>query len=413
MPTADALLRMGLLDATGPGAASITSNVQRLAGPAAIAATAVAGIGIAAITMASDFDTSIREVNTLLNLPKSAFQELREETLSLSSEIGRSASEVVPSLYNAISAGVPQDNVFDFLRVSNQAAIGGVTSLAKAVDGLTSVTNAYGPDVLSASRASDILFTSVRLGKTTFDELSSSVNQVAPLAAAIGLEFEQVAAAFTTVTTQGVPTTQAMTQVRALMQSLAAPTTRVKATLDDLGITLNQQRLSQEGFIPILDEIITKTDGNASAQRKLFGSVEALSAALILVSDTGAATYNNALDEMRNSTGATSDAAEIMDAGIGRLSERLKAQFSTTLIRIGEQLLPTLIEWLESFAEWFADNEDEIVSVIEGFGNAFETLLEVMARVREDPLFNAFIESIQKTAEILALFRDEETTRTP
>ena len=66
-------------------------------------------------------------------------------------EVGRSSTDVVPALYQAISAGVPPDNVFAFLEVANQAAIGGVTDLETAVDGLTTSTNAFGAQGLTTT----------------------------------------------------------------------------------------------------------------------------------------------------------------------------------------------------------------------------------------------------------------------
>ena len=88
--------------------------------------------------------------------------------------------EVLPALYQAISAGVPSDNVFDFLETANKAAVGGITDLSTSVDGITSVVNAYGSDVISAAEASDLMFTAVKEGKTDFGQLSDSLFQVIP-----------------------------------------------------------------------------------------------------------------------------------------------------------------------------------------------------------------------------------------
>ena len=67
---------------------------------------------------------------------------------------------------------MPPDNVIDFMRTATEASIGGVTDLETAVDGITSVVNAYGEEAISASKASDLMFTAVKLGKTDFTQLS-------------------------------------------------------------------------------------------------------------------------------------------------------------------------------------------------------------------------------------------------
>ncbi len=58
--------------------------------------------------------------------------------LDFSSEIGIVAEDVVPALYQALSAGVPQDNVFNFLETAGKASIGGITTIETSVDGLSS-----------------------------------------------------------------------------------------------------------------------------------------------------------------------------------------------------------------------------------------------------------------------------------
>jgi hypothetical protein len=130
------------------------------------AARAVGAFVADSVRQFSDFDRSMREVWTLLpDLSASAFKDLQGDVRGFVTEMGIAHQEAVPALYQAISAGVPQENVFDFLTTAAKFSIGGVTSLETAVDGLTSVTNAYGREVLSAQEASDIFFTTVRLGK--------------------------------------------------------------------------------------------------------------------------------------------------------------------------------------------------------------------------------------------------------
>ena len=72
-------------------------------------------------------------------------------------------------------------------------------------DILTTVLNAFKIEAKDVDKVSDVLFTTVRLGKTTLSELSSSLAQVAPLASASGVKFEEIAAAIATLTKQGTP----------------------------------------------------------------------------------------------------------------------------------------------------------------------------------------------------------------
>ena len=59
------------------------------------------------------------------------------------------------------------------------------------------VVNAFGSDVISVGEASDI-FTAVKGGKTTVEQLSKAMFNVAPIAASMGIEFGNVTAAVAT-----------------------------------------------------------------------------------------------------------------------------------------------------------------------------------------------------------------------
>ena len=136
-----------------------------------IATAAVTAFGVSSVAAFSTFERSLNEVFTLLpGISGEAMEAMSSQVQQFSTRFGTLTDEVVPALYQALSAGVPPDNVFEFLETAQMAAIGGVTDLETAVDGISSVVNAYGAEVLSAAQASDIMFTAVRLGKCVVGE---------------------------------------------------------------------------------------------------------------------------------------------------------------------------------------------------------------------------------------------------
>ena len=378
------------------------TNSMKL-GVAAVA-TAAIGVGVASTKMAADFDKGMREVNTLLRLPEAQFKTLQGETLELSKQLGIVTNQSVPALYQAISAGVPRDNVMEFLTVAGQASIGGVTDLKTAVDGLTSVTNAYGTEALSAGRAADIMFTAVRLGKTTFGELSGALFNVVPSAVRVGIEFEEVAAALATLTLQGVPTAVATTQLRAAIDSLSAPTTRQVKLMAELGLSFTSAEISEKGLAAVFQEVIAAADGNDAVLRKLLGSVEALSAVTIL-GGTGQQAFADALSETQASAGSAKAAFDEMEKSTARLWDRLKTQVSVIMIELGQQILPLVNEKLEQFSTWVAENEDTIVNAFVKFGKAAEGFakgLDVAFSLVQDLGDSAFFRAMAASGSLLA-----------
>ena len=370
---ADATYVLGAKDASGPGIKSFNKNlaaagVVGAAAGAALTATAV-GATKSSIKMAASFDKGMREVNTLLRLPQAEFKALEKDTLQFTKTMGVSTRKTVPALYQAISAGIPQNNVFDFMQVASKAAIGGVTDLETSVDGLTSVVNAYGRDNITAQRAADLMFTTVRLGKTNFEQLSSSLFNVVPIAAATGIQFEQIAAGMSALTAQGFPTAQATTVLRAAIQSLSAPTVRQSKLMEELGLDFSAARLRQIGLSAAFKEAITATGGNMATLRRLIGSVEGLQGVLALGGEQSAV-FEDHLRQMKDAAGSTDAAFEEMEKSTARLWERTMATGERVLVKMGQSLLPTVNDQLGDFSEWFDSNEDAIVSGFEDIATA-------------------------------------------
>ncbi len=96
-------------------------------GGAAVAGAAIAGLAIKGVTSFIAFEDQMNEVFTLLpGISETAMDQMSRQVLDVSEDMGRLPEEVIPALYQALSAGVPPDNVFDFLETAHQAALGGV-----------------------------------------------------------------------------------------------------------------------------------------------------------------------------------------------------------------------------------------------------------------------------------------------
>lgn len=355
---------------------------------ALVGGAAIAGLGVAAIKFGADFEKSLAEVRTLLpDLNDQGFNKLRTGVLDLSKELGIATSEAVPALYQAISAGVPPDNVLDFMRTAGKVAIGGVTDLETAVDGVTSVINAYGSDAIDAGKASDIMFTAVKLGKTTMGELSKSLFNVIPIAAASGVNFEQVAAALAALTAQGVPTAEATNQLRAAIQSLSAPTVRQQKLIDELGLDFSKASLKQKGLSGAMKEAIAATGGNMAQLRKLFGSVEAVQAVLALGGEQSGK-FTDALAAMEGASGASEAAFDTMAETTSFKFQKAMNLLKVSLTEVGIKILPLLTKALEKAVPFLEKNLPKAIKKIErgfkaikpfiaGFISAVGTLIRI------------------------------------
>jgi len=326
------------------------SGLKKVGIGAAIGFGAIIAGGTAAIKMAADFESGMAEVNTMMNLSETEFKAFSDEVLGLAKDMGVDAVESANALYQAISAGVPKENAIEFLTIATKAAIGGVTDTETAVDGLTTVINAFKLPMADAEKVADLMFTTVKGGKTTFEELSASLFNVAPIAAASGVAFEEVSAALATMTKQGIPTTQATTQLRQAMVALQKPTADMNNIISDLGYESGQAMLADLGLAETLNTLRDATDDNNEMLMKMFGSVEAGQAVLALTGEN-ADMFTKDLGAMKDAAGASQKAFEVMENSTSRKFEKLQEKLQGVAVTIGNALMPLLEPLIVAFEE--------------------------------------------------------------
>ncbi len=348
----DAVLTLGVdkrdFDASMKGIGASIKKHQKAIGIGMVAAggTILAGLGMS-LKAATDFESAMREVNTMMGLSQEEFMAFSGEVQALATDLGVDAVESAQALYQAISAGIPKENVLEFLRIATEAAIGGVTDTETAVDGLTTVINAFKLPMSDAQKVADLMFTTVKGGKTTFEELSAAMFNVAPIAAASGISFDEVSAALATMTKQGVPTKVATTQLRQAMVALQKPTTLMKKVIEELGYESGQLMVEELGLAATLNIMRDATDGNNAMLIEMFSSIEAGAAVLALTGDNAEAFVTD-LEAMANAEGAAQEAADEMRKSLSFQMKELKEAGDGIAISIGNVLLPILKEFLDS-----------------------------------------------------------------
>ena len=308
------------------------------------AATAFAKAAKSSYDFEKEFRKNMLEVATISTQVTDDMTGFMNQVMSITQEIPIKAPEAAKALYSIVSAGHDGADGMKILEVSAKAAVGGLTETETAADAITTILNAYKMSAEEAGTVSDQLFTTVRLGKTTFGELGASIAQVAPIAAAYGISIDQVLGAVASLTKQGTPTAQAMTQIRAVIQGTAG----------ELGDAAFQGRTFQEA----LQLIYEKAGGSASKMKEMLGTDEGLAATLALTGKNAKAAAND-LGELQGSLGATEAAFEKMaDAADNQLT-LLANNVQAYLRPMGERILKEVSDIAKAFNEAFENNDIE------------------------------------------------------
>ena len=322
------------------------------------AATAFAKAAKSSYDFEKEFRKNMLEVATISTQVTDDMTGFMNQVISITQEIPIKAPEAAKALYSIVSAGHDGADGMKILEVSAKAAVGGLTETETAADAITTILNAYKMSAEEAGTVSDQLFTTVRLGKTTFGELGASIAQVAPIAAAYGISIDQVLGAVASLTKQGTPTAQAMTQIRAAIQGTAG----------ELGDAAFQGRTFQEA----LQLIYEKAGGSASKMKEMLGTDEGLAATLALTGKNAKSAASD-LGELQSSLGATEAAFEKMKDEVGNQMTLLSNNIQAALRPMGEMILKEVSGIAKSFNEAFESGD------LERSLTTLKSLLEVSA----------------------------------
>lgn len=339
---------------------------------AAFSARALSGLA----SQANEFSAAMSEVNTLLS-GNTEMPRLTQEAKNLAAQFGGSPTQQAQAFYQAISAGAGNaEQATSLLTAANKLAIGGVTDVTTAVDGLTSITNAYGVSTSEASRVSDAFFVAMRAGKTTVGELSGSIGRVAATAATAGLSFEETLGSISALTTQGIGTAEAVTGLKAALTNILKPSKQASDAAEELGIDFNLAGLQSKGLAGFLDELVTATGGSEEKLLDLFGSTEALNTVFALTGGA-AETFGNIMVDMANSAGQTDKAFAKVSDTMSQKLEVLQGKFAVTAVELGNFVVAAS----EPFVDALNANYDDFVNYFKNLFAATKATLNALTDI--------------------------------
>ena len=308
------------------------------------------------------------EVSTLVNTATFNLGRLQRQALANAAAFGSNVTDQARAFYQAISSGASSAaDATELVTAANRLAVGGMTDVFVATDGLTSILNAYGLEASDATGVSDALFVAMRAGKTTIGELASSLGRVTPLAASTGVSFDELAAAVSALTLAGITTREATTGVRAILAAVAKPTSEAAKLAEQLGIQFNAAALETQGFQGFLEGLLEATGGNTDQLALLFGGVEAL---LPIMSLAGAAGEDFAaiLEDMGVKAGETDLAVSKIEDTVSFQAGRLWPAFLAQITAVGTALISA--DGLVPILRTLADNMDLVVGSVGAVGAA-------------------------------------------
>ena len=269
------------------------------------------------------------------------------DIMKLSSQTGQSLDVLTKSLFDSVSAGVSAGEAMEFLATASQLAIGGATETSVAVDGLTSILNAYGLATTEATDVADAFFTAQKFGKTTVAELASTVGTVAPIAKAAGVGFDSLLAALSAMTKGGIATVEASTMMRGALTQLSKLSPEARTQMQALGLEYEINAEKGVGVADVFANITKAAGGTLEGMIKLIPDIKA-AAGILALGGQNAKIFREALAELEKRAGSSEKAFEQMQSTMSQVSKQLKQEFTIGFIQAGAQLAPVFQEMMEN-----------------------------------------------------------------
>lgn len=370
--TGDAALKTGDIIKANLVSEAVTQGIQKLGSALKAAASN-------AVSMAMSNETAFAKASTLLS--GDDLTKYFEGLIEMSNRTGVAFTDLAESMYSALSAGVPQDNVLEFVENTVNLSKGGFTQTATAIDIVTTALNAYQMEMSEATHVQDVLITTQNLGKTTVDELASNMGKLIPTANSVNVAFDQLGAMYATVTANGVATAETMTYLNAMINELGASGSTAEKAMQaaTAGTDMAGKKFSEisamgydvTDVLKLMDEYAQSTGKSLS---DMFSSSEGAKAASILLSNMEG--FKSNITSMIDSAGAASAAAETMMDTTAEKIQVAKNQIDNLTSSIAEQLLPVIGETAQEISD-VADSSkiDETAKVVGNFISGTLTLL--------------------------------------
>jgi len=335
----------------------LTSFGRRMRG-VSIAATAM---GVASVYAYSKLEKGIMNVQGLMNKEEvlkytGTIKQLQSDAL----RAGFSMEDLNRALFDTPSAMGANEAAWKTFTVAQKLAIGGNADLGIAVDGLTSIINAYGKETTDAGRVAEAFYTAQVYGKTTVSELAASVGTVVPLAKMAGVSFQELLATMSALTLGGMKQDMATTALRGSLQALVRPGKEAQGLMDKMGISHGATAIRAKGLSKVLLEVVEASKkypdmiARAIPNIRGFTGLMSLNAERVALVSKSMEAMNTNFEE---GTGLQTSFNRISKSTSQNL-KRIKGDMTDVASVLGEDLAPyvsMLSSALSGLSNWFRE----------------------------------------------------------
>lgn len=304
-------------------------------------------IAAASAVLAYKFSESMQKIADYTGTSATQLQAYKTQILQLGPAVGQGPDKLSDALYYIISRGYSGAAAMQVLKVSAEAASAGMGDTTTVAQAVTTAMYDYGKGALSASKATNIMVTAVRLGAMAPADFATALGRILPLASELHIPFAQVSADLASLTRAGMATSAATMGMRMVLQALYSPTKAGAAALAEYGFSASgvQKMIAQNGLLATLVQLKKAFGDNLTPIKDLSGGSRGMGTFLALTAN-GGKNASVALTAMSHAVGATANAFKDWEnSPTGKVHIAL-ATLEADGVLIGNHVLPVFDDLL-------------------------------------------------------------------
>ena len=352
---------------------NISATKTQILGTVGAYTAVAAAIYAGPVQAAQKYETALAKVNTIADTTQVPLEKISQEVMALSNKTGVAASALAEDVYNAISAGQQTGDAVNFVSYSTKLAKAGFAETSQTLDVLTTILNAYGMSADKVGTVSDMLIQIQNKGKVSVGELSSVMGKIIPTANSYNVSLEQLGATYAIMTAGGIKTAETTTYANSMLNELGkSGSTADKILRKVAGGGFSDLMANGSSLAEVLNILQTEAQKSGKTIKDMFGSAEAGTAAVKIL-EAGVDGFNESVEGMLNSVGATETAFGIMADTTENKMAKAKNSINNLQIVLGQNLLPIVGN--------VADKVAGVVTKVSEFAQANPQLVQTVLKV--------------------------------
>ncbi len=332
--------------------------------------TAIVALTTIPIYKFAKFEQAMANVNTLLDVSREKFTQMRDEVIQVSNRIGESAETLSTALYDIVSSGVKAASSINVLSLAAKAAKAGMTQAQTAVKAGMATINAFDLAITDLNSVFDLQFQTVRKGVITYEQLANAQGQLLPSARKLNESLENMYGSLAFVTKQGLSAELASVSLARAYDGLI----QKSGQLADAGINVYDEFGNFRGIVDIVEDLSASLEGLTDEQMQsvlenVGFEIRAARAIIPMIKNIDG--LRESVSAMNNSTGAMQEAFRKAIDTIAFHFNRAKENVVNAVREMGSgwntevnNILDSISAWAGAISTFVKNNKEAIKSIL-------------------------------------------------